>query len=559
LSFGNVVGELQQHYLRLRNLRNLRNLRISNVSESELAMRPVLVILAWIAVTRPGVAQTFPTDDPIIRQIWDEGMNRSQAMKLMQVLTDSIGPRLTGTPGIKRGNDWLVATYQQWGVSARNEQYGTWVGWRRGLSHIDLVQPRVRSLEGTMLAWSGGTGGKAVDAATVILPDVADSNGFKAWLPKAKGKYVLISFPQPTCRPDSSFKAFALPETFQKLQEERRRVNEAWQLRVTRTAPSLRELQLWLEAGGARGVVTSLWSNGWGVNKIFNARTRTIPTVDLSCEDYGLVYRLTENHQGPVLRITADAEFLGDNVPVFNTIGEIKGSINPEQFVMLSAHFDSWDGSSGATDNGTGTITMLEAMRILKQVYPNPKRTILVGHWSGEEQGLIGSRSFAEDHQEVVRGLQALFNQDNGTGRVVNFGSAGLANAGQYLAKWMSRLPNEIGRNITLQLPGTPAGGGSDNASFICYGAPGLGLGSLGWEYGTYTWHTNRDTYDKVVPDEIRNNAVLTAMLVYLASEEADQLPRDRRLMPPNPQNPGQSPEWPSCQKPARSFGEWTR
>jgi Zn-dependent M28 family amino/carboxypeptidase len=314
-----------------------------------------------------------------------------------------------------------------------------------------------------------------------------------------------------------------------------------------------------LEAAGARSVVTSRWSNGWGVNKIFNARTRTIPTVDLSCEDYGLVYRLTENRQGPVLRITADAEFLGDNVPVFNTIAEIKGSEKPDEYVMLSAHFDSWDGSSGATDNGTGTTVMLEAMRILKSVYPNPRRTILVGHWSGEEQGLIGSRAFSEDHPEVTRGLQALFNQDNGTGRVVSLGGGGLVGASQYLGKWMARLPNEITRHITLQLPGTPAGGGSDHASFICSGAPGLGLSSLSWEYGTYTWHTNRDTYDKVVPDEIRNNAVLTAMLVYLASEEPDRVPRDRRIMPPGRSNPEQQSAWPACQKPARSIGEWQR
>jgi hypothetical protein len=507
----------------------------------------------------PAAAQTLPTDDPVLRQIWDEGMSRSQAMKLMQVLTDSIGPRLSGTPGIKRGNDWLVSVYQKWGIPARNEQYGTWMGWRRGLTHIDLLQPRVRALEGTLLAWSGGTGNKPVDAATVILPELADSGGFNAWLPSVKGKYVLISFPQPTCRPDSSFKAFALEETWKKLDEDRGAASRAWEQRLARTGQDNRTLHLRLESAGARGIITSRWSNGWGVNKIFNARTRTIPTVDLSCEDYGLVFRLTENNQGPVLRVTADAEFTGDDTPVFNTIAEIKGSEKPNEYVMLSAHFDSWDGSSGATDNGTGTITMLEAMRILKQTYPNPKRTILVGHWSGEEQGLIGSRSFAEDHPEVVTGLQALFNQDNGTGRVVNFGAGGLTGASPFVAKWVTRLPAEISRHIDLQLPGTPAGGGSDHASFICHGAPGLGLGSLGWEYGMYTWHTNRDTYDKVVPDEVRNNAVLTAMLVYLASEEPEKLPRDRRIMPPSRQSPDQPQQWPSCQKPARSIKEWNR
>jgi hypothetical protein len=159
----------------------------------------------------------------------------------------------------------------------------------------------------------------------------------------------------------------------------------------------------------------------------------------------------------------------------------------------------------------------------------------------------------------VVTGLQALFNQDNGTGRIQNFGASGLVNVGQYMGKWMSRIPTEISRHITLGVPGNPPGGGSDNASFICYGAPGLGLGSLGWEYGTYTWHTNRDTYDKVVADELKNNAVLTAMLAYLASEEPDQLPRDRRVMPMSAQNPEQQSKWPECVKAVRKIGDWAR
>ena len=106
--------------------------------------------------------------------------------------------------------------------------------------------------------------------------------------------------------------------------------------------------------------------------------------------------------------------------PTFNTIGEIKGTEKPDEYVILSAHFDSWDGGTGATDNGTGTITMMEAIRILKKIYPNPKRTILIGNWGSEEQGLNGSRAFVEDHPEIIKNIQAVFNQDNGTGRVVN-------------------------------------------------------------------------------------------------------------------------------------------
>jgi Zn-dependent M28 family amino/carboxypeptidase len=293
------------------------------------------------------------------------------------------------------------------------------------------------------------------------------------------------------------------------------------------------------------------------VDKVFSAATRTIPHVQLSCEDYGLVMRLAANRQGPRLRLDARSEDLGE-VPVFNVVAELKGSEKPDEYVVLSAHLDSWDGSSGATDNGTGTTTMLEAIRILRQSYPNPKRTIVVGHWGGEEQGLIGSRSFVADHPEIVRGLHALFNQDNGTGRVRNISMQGLVGAGAAFGKWFARLPAEVTESVNVGNPGMPSGGGSDNASFACHGTPAFGLGSLNWDYFSYTWHTNRDTYDKIVPEDLKRNATLTAMLVYLADQEPEQLGRERRVMPVV-QRTGQQAVWPECGTPARAFSEWTR
>jgi hypothetical protein len=518
-------------------------------------------------------AQTYTSGDQVVRQIWTEGMGaNSQAYKLAQVLSDSLGPRLTGTPGIKRANDWIVATYKSWGVDARNEQYGKWKGWRRGTTHIDLMTPRVRTLEGTLLAWSAGTGGKDVTGSTVILPQFADSNALVAWLPQAKGKFVLVSMAQPTCRPDDNWRQFGDSASFARMRASRDSATRAWTARIAATGYNVGlgtgTLGKRLQDGGAAGVIASRWSNGWGVNKVFDSRTDRVPSIDLSCEDYGLVYRLTENNQGPTLRVRADAEFLGD-VPVFNSIATIKGSSKPDEYVMLSAHFDSWDAGSGTTDNGTGTITMLEALRILKKVYPNPKRTIVVGHWSGEEQGLNGSRAFAADHPEIVKGLQALFNQDNGTGRIVNFSGSGFTTASGNLAKWMSNIPAEISRNITLSFPGSPAGGGSDNASFVCYGAPAFGLGATSWDYGTYTWHTNRDTFDKIVLDDLKNNATLTAMLVYLASEDPETLSRDRRSFDFGPDRRptggfggggGGGPQgWPACTEPLRDYSQYRR
>lgn len=297
-------------------------------------MNPRFLFGALLLVaSRTASGQSFPTDDPVLKRIWSIGMDSSWTYPLAQALTDSVGPRLTGTPGQKAGIDWLLSKYRAWGINARAEQYGTWRGWRRGAAHVDLVQPRVRSLEGMMLAWSPGTPrGAPVDATTIIFPNV---------------------------------------------------------------------------------------------------------------------------------------------------------------------------------------------------------------------------------HPEIVKGLQALFNQDNGTGCVTDVSASGLVGATPNLVAWLSRLPREIARNVTFGFAGTPASGGSDHASFACYGAPGFSLSALDWSYGTYTWHTNRDTFDKIVFDDLKNNVVMTAMLAYLASEDPNTVERTRANV--FSQSTGLPGAWPACARPPRKSSEWTR
>ena len=196
-------------------------------------------------------------------------------------------------------------------------------------------------------------------------------------------------------------------------------------------------------------------------------------------------------------------------------------------------------------------------MRILKAVYPNPKRTILAAHWSGEEQGLNGSGAFAADHPEVVRGLQILLNQDGGTGRVVEISMQGFTGAGTFFRRWLSQIPSEISGQIRLVDPGTQ-NRGTDDFSFTCHGAPGFELGSLGWDYETYTWHTNRDTFDKLVFDDLRTNAALVAMLAYLASEDPERVPREARITPTDSRS-GQPTARSACIQPARSWAQSRR
>ena len=512
------------------------------------------LVLASSADAQPGprvaAGPQFPTDNATIRALWEEGMQRSQVYGLGQTLLDSLGPRLTGTPGYERAADWLVHMYGQWGVQARKEQYGTWRGWERGITHLDLLEPRVRSLESMMLAWSPPSAG-TVSGEAILLPEFTTPESVDAFMATVRGKFVLWSFAEPTCRPDDHFQEFAVEGAFQRFREARDAARGAWQDRFLSARLSPAQMAARIEEAGAHGVIMTQWSQGWGVNKVFGAQTTRIPQVNVSCEDYGLIFRLAENGQSPVLRLTAESRFLGD-MPANNVIASIPGRELPDEYVMLSAHFDSWDGGSGATDNGTGTVTMLEALRILKTVYPNPRRTIMVGHWTGEEQGLNGSRAFVADNPEVVQGLQALFNQDNGTGRVVNISMSGFTKAGEFFARWLGQIPQDITQHITLQIPGMPGAGGTDHVAFVCAPSPGFNLSALNWEYGRYTWHTNRDTFDKVMVDEVQNNAVLVAMLAYLASEDPEFMPRDTRILPPNAQT-GQPGEWPACRDGART------
>ena len=178
----------------------------------------------------------------------------------------------------------------------------------------------------------------------------------------------------------------------------------------------------------------------------------------------------------------------------------------------------------------------------------------MVGHWGSEEQGLNGSLAFVQDHPEIVKNIQAVFNQDNGTGRVVRISGAGYLNSYEYLSRWLSAVPNNITKHIATDFPGMPSGGGSDNASFNIVGAASFGLYALSWDYGNYTWHTNRDTYDKIVFDDVRNNVILTAVLAYMASEDENKTSNEKRILPINSKS-GEQLAWPKQRIPNRDGG----
>lgn len=504
-------------------------------------------------------AQSFRSADPVIKKMWQAGMVDSHLEKMGQVLIDSIGPRLSGTPGYTSAVTWLEQTYKGFGIPVRRENYGTWRGWQQGTVHMELIAPRVQNLEVELLAWSPPTpGGKPVDADVVVVPELADADAATKWLQTVKGKFVLISAPELMCRAPQELATYARAATITALNEQRNAVTRAEAAKLNALAPAgvsggQRQTAVIdrLNAAGVAGLGTTRWSGGWGVNKIFGAVSEKVPSVDLSCEDYGLLHRLASNNQGPKIRLTAESQATATEVPMFNVVAEIKGTELPNEYVLLSAHLDSWHGATGATDNSTGTLTMLEAMRILKEAYPNPRRTIIAGHWGGEEQGTIGSKAFAEDHKDVMDGMQVVFNQDNGSWRVEILEGQGFLKASSNLAKWVAQLPAEMTDSVQLQVPGPQNNGGSDHTSFLCRGVPAFRLQSSYAEYRQYTWHTNRDTYDKIIFDDLKNNATMAAMLAYAASEDPDRTSRDKALLT---NAAGGTRNWPTCGMAKRSF-----
>ncbi len=505
--------------------------------------------LALFVLPFQGVlAQDFPTDEPVIKEMWEIGMENSQVEDLAHVLIDQIGPRLTGSEGLAKAQEWLLETYAEWGVDARTEEYGTWDGWRQGILHVDMLEPRLQTLEAEMLGWSPGTDGP-VEAEVIIPPEGMSRSDANAWLATVKGKFVMVSPPEQMCRARQELVEYGRPETVARMDSVRRATQILWNRRLSAIG-SFSQREARIDSAGAAGTLASRWSGGWGVNKVFRTYNKSAVGVDLSCEDYGLLYRLIDNGETVKLRINAEAEDLGV-VPQFNLIAEMKGTELPDEYVVLSAHLDSWHAATGATDNGTGTITMLEAMRILKEAYPNPKRTILVGHWGGEEVGLVGSGAFREDHPEVVEGLQALFNQDNGTWRFEKLEGQGFLDSSDHLHRWMSVVPRYISSHIDVDTPGPQANRGSDHTSFVCAGAPAFRLQSPYDEYRQYTWHTNRDTYDKIVFDDLRENATLAAMMAYMASEDPDRVDRTKAQLPVSPRTK-KPMQWQGCRAPRR-------
>ena len=272
---------------------------------------------------------------------------------------------------------------------------------------------------------------------------------------------------------------------------------------------------------------------------------KTIPTVILRNEDFGRISRILADGTPVKLEFTIVNRFYPEGTTSYNTIAEIPGSDKRDEVIMLGGHLDSWHAATGATDNAVGCAVMMEAARILKAIGVKPRRTIRVALWSGEEQGLLGSKAYVKEHFGTFENPKpeyakfgGYFNVDSGTGRIRGASVFGPRTAATVLREALA--PFEDLGLIGASATRSRRSGGTDSTSFNEAGLPGIGLGQDPIEYGTYTWHTNLDTYERVIEDDVKKSAIAIAAAVYHLAMRDEMLPRfSKEEMPPPPAAPG--------------------
>jgi hypothetical protein len=512
------------------------------------------VLMVTVAASVQMGSDTEPIDYDAVYRLKDEGFQRSQVMEIASYLTDVYGPRLTGSPNIRAAGDWAVQKLTEWGaVNARLENWGTFGrGWVNTYFAGNVVTPRPWPIIGVPKAWTPGTQGPIT--AEAIYAPLESEKDFAAWKGRLKGKIVLAT-PMREVKPD--FEPLAQRFT-QKDLEDLEQVDPRSEQRhrdLSRYAFSRKVLEFLAGESPAAIFEPSRRGDGGTVfaqqGGPYNPNQppppgpyslpwpATIPTqVVLAVEHYDRLARTLEKKVPVTIDLNVRNTFT-ENEPGFNVLAEIPGRDKADEIVMLGAHFDSWHAATGATDNAAGSAVMLEAMRILKASGVVLRRTVRLALWTGEEQGLLGSRAYVKatiadretmqlrpDHGRI----SAYFNVDNGTGAIRGVYLQGNEAVAPIFTEWMKPFASLGMTTLTLQKTD-----GTDHLSFDDVGIPGFQFIQDPLEYETRTHHSNMDDYDRLQADDMMKNAVIVASFVYHAANREAKLPR-KPLPKPQPE-----------------------
>jgi hypothetical protein len=540
-------------------------------------LRTIVCLLALGFVT-PALS-TEPVDLEMVTRIREEGLHRSEVMKTAATLTDVIGPRLTGSPQMKRANEWTRDRLTELGLEeARLESYEFGQGWSFHRAAVHMLEPHELPLIALPRAWSPGTK-KAVrgEAMKVKLGSKGDFDEYRG---KLKGKILFLSEPrafEPAAeaafeRYDDSQLAelFEFPIPRERDDSFRKRYLKRWKFRA--------EKNEFLVEEGVLATVEVSWRGdamlSVGGTGIYDPEeNRGVPSLIMAAEQYNRILRLLEDEERVRLEVDVRADFHTDDLSAYNTVAELRGTDKAGEIVMVGAHLDSWHAGTGASDNAAGCAVAIEAVRILKALDVKPRRTIRVALWSGEEQGLHGSRAYVKDRiatrpesedpeqlklpaflrkeqwpliLEAEHATHSVyFNLDNGSGRIRGIYAEENAAVRPIFEAWLEPLHDLGADTVTLRRTR-----GTDHMSFDRVGVPGFQFIQDDLDYSSRTHHTNVDVYDHLEADDLKQASVVMASFLYHAAMREEMLPRG-----PLPREPEEEEEEEEDEEPNEDDG----
>jgi carboxypeptidase Q len=504
-----------------------------------------------------------------ITRIRYEGFHNSKVMDYANGLMDSIGERLTGSPNMKRANEWTRDQLTAMGLSnAHLEPWGPFGrGWANQYVNVRMTSPDIAPLLVYAKAWTPGTNG--VVTGKCIRVNIEKKEDFDKYKGKLAGM-ILIFGPDAEVKPiiEAPYKRYTDDELAKTAEYQIPGERPAFRFAdFVKRQQFVKEMNQFLadekvlavidhSRGTAGGGTVFVQSGG----SYKTGETATIPQLTMASEHWSRIARLLDKKKDVTLELNVTNTFYDDDPMQYDTIAELPGTDKKDEVVMLGAHLDSWHAGTGATDNGAGTIVMMEAIRILKALDIKPRRTIRIGLWSGEEEGLLGSQGYVEQHfgsrppmdDPGMKGMPTLmrreagpvtvkpeqakvsgyFNVDNGTGKIRGIYLQENEAVEPIFEAWMRPFKDLDMTTITMRNTG-----GTDHQSFDAVGIPGFQFIQDPVEYESRTHHSNMDVYDRLQPEDLKQMAVIVASFVYNTAMRDQMLPR-KPIEPALPREP---------------------
>jgi len=493
-------------------------------------------------------------DLDVINKIRDEGFNRSQVMKTLSHLTDNIGPRLTGSPGMLEANNWTKDKLTEWGLkNAHLEGFEFGPGWTMDRIEVFMTTPRKTQLYAMPISWHPGTDG-ALEGEVIHAP-LSSKKDFKEWEGKLKGKIVMVD--KVPKQSETSNKVFRRRDDASLENTEKFNVPtggaggiDGW----VKYKSFFYEREQFLAKEGAIAMVRRSPRKAMLIEasayQHLEGKLPTIPAISMAYEHYTRAVRLLKDKQPVSFSIDVDVTFHTDDMKSYSTIAEIPGKGRRPEIVMAGAHLDSWFVADGAVDNGAGTAVVMEAVRILKAIGIKPKRTIRVGLWGGEEQGYYGSQQYVMDHlvdrpmntdeklkymapyehqygqfpqkpKAEFERFSTYFNLDNGSGKIRGIYTEGNSAAAEIFAAWLKPFHDLGAETVTLNHTG-----GTDHEPFDTVGLPGFQFIQDPLDYGSQLHHSQIDTLDHAYEKDLKQASVIMASFIYNAAMRDERIPR---------------------------------